>query len=115
MNSKKYSSAYYFHMVSKYKFSAGLLIIVLLICKCSSALYKPGIYDAQKYGTSLDTLIAGRKLYIEKCASCHTIYLPEKYTRQEWKHHIDRMYDRSGITTEEKNTILKYLESGSKK
>ena len=91
------------------------MIIVLLICKCSSALYKPGIYDAQKYGTTLDTLIAGRKLYVEKCASCHTIYLPEKYTRQEWSFETDRMQVRSGITTDEKKVILKYLESGSKK
>ena len=101
-------------MLSKFKFTAVLLIIVLLIYKCSSALYKPGISDAQKSGTPIDTLIAGRQLYIKKCASCHTIYLPQKYTRKEWSFHIDRMHERSGITTEEKNTILKYLESGSK-
>ena len=57
-------------MSSKYKIIIVLLLIVLSIYKCTSALYKPDFSDAQKSGISIDTLMAGRKSYIVSCGSC---------------------------------------------
>jgi len=101
-------------MFSKNKIIPILLLVVLIIYKCTSALYRPTISDAQKSGTSLDTLIAGRKSYIISCGSCHNLYLPEQYTKAEWKITLDNMQERSNITVEQKEIILKYLKSKSK-
>lgn len=91
-----------------------LLVIVLVICKCSSALYNPTTADAQNSGTSLDSLIAGRKTYIESCSSCHSLYLPEQYTKREWIIIMDSMQTKSNLTEEQKKIILKYLVTKSK-
>lgn len=101
-------------MSSKNKIIPILLLVVLSIYKCTSALYKPNLSDAQKSGTSIDTLIAGRKFYIISCGSCHSLYLPERYTKAEWRKTMDNMQERSNITVEQKELILKYLESKSK-
>jgi len=101
-------------MSSKYKIIPVLLLIVLSIYKCTSALYKPNFSDAQKSGISIDTLMAGRKRYIGSCGSCHSLYLPKQYTKAEWRKNMDSMQVRSNITVEQKEVILKYLESTSK-
>lgn len=101
-------------MSSKNKIIPILVLLVFSIFKCTSALYKPNISDAQRSGISIDTLMAGRKSYIMKCGSCHSLYLPERYTKSEWRKTMDKMQERSKISVEQKVVILKYLESKSK-
>jgi len=100
-------------MFSK-KLISILLLVVLLIYKCSSSLYNPTISDARRSGNSIDLLIAGRKTYITSCGSCHSLYLPEQYTKTEWRVTLDSMQKRAKITEDEKNIILQYLLSKSK-
>lgn len=90
------------------------LIVIVLIYKCGTALYIPSSIDAQKSGIPLDTLIMGREIYVNSCGSCHSLYLPEHYTRSEWREHLDSMQLRSDINDQQKDVILKYLESRSK-
>jgi cytochrome c5 len=61
---------------------------------------------------SLSELQTGRKFYIQKCAGCHTLYLPEKYSKAEWHHWIDKMTLKVSMDTLEKEQILKYLAKG---
>jgi hypothetical protein len=91
-----------------------LLLLLIAGYKCTSALYKPTIDDARQSGYPLDSLLAGRKTYIISCGSCHSLYLPEQYSKKKWKISLDSMKDRSNITVEQKELILKYLESKSK-
>jgi hypothetical protein len=101
-------------MFSKLKIFSIVIITVVFIYKCSTALYIPTIVEAQKSGISLDTLLIGREMYVNNCGSCHSLFLPEQYTKSEWREHLDRMQLRSGINDRQKEVILKYLESKSK-
>ena len=86
----------------------------MLIYKCGTALYIPSSVEAQKTGISLDTLIMGREMYVNNCGSCHSLFLPEQYTKSKWRVHLDSMQLRSGINDQQKEVILKYIESKSK-
>lgn len=81
----------------------------ILICGCSAALKVPTPADAQKTGTQLSTLAKGREMYIDHCASCHNLYLPEKYTAAQWKTEVNVMQKKAKIDDVQKETILKYL------
>jgi nitrate/TMAO reductase-like tetraheme cytochrome c subunit len=72
-------------------------------------LYLPVNDDAQRVGTSLDTLKNGRTLYINNCASCHNLYSPEKFTSKEWRKNVTAMQKRAKINDAQKEIILKYL------
>jgi len=101
-------------MYYRLKVIAIILIAIVLIYKCSTALYFPSSVDAQKSGISLDTLIMGREMYVNNCGSCHSLFLPERYTKSEWRVHLDSMQLRSDINDQQKEVILKYLESKSR-
>jgi hypothetical protein len=65
--------------------------------------------------TSLDTLLAGKKLYANKCSSCHNLYLPTKYTYSEWQDIMIKMQKLAKIDDNHKLIITKYLKVKSKK
>lgn len=112
MNLKKYNSDYYSPMFFKKK--TPLFAAFLLFVGCSSALKIPSGEDAVKSGTSLDTLLEGRKLYISSCSSCHNLFLPEKFTHREWEKNVEEMQEKAKINDIQKELILKYLKSQSK-
>lgn len=78
---------------------------------CTSALYKPTA-SHETATASLAQLQAGRKAYVQKCGSCHTLFLPEKYTKQEWKHWLSEMQEEAKLDTLQKQQILLYLTKG---
>ena len=94
---------------------ALFLVGSLLLVQCSSALKTPTVADSQTSGESMEVLKEGRKLYIKNCSSCHYLYLPEKYTKADWAYNLDFMQERAKINDEQKEIILKYLFTGSKK
>jgi len=101
-------------MSYRLKIIAIILIAIVLIYKCGTALYIPSSVDAQKSGISLDTLIMGREMYVNNCSSCHSLFFSEQYTKSEWRVHLDSMQLRSNINDQQKKVILIYLESKSK-
>ena len=116
MNLKKSNSDFYFPMSSKQRIIIILvsLAYILPMLKCGTALYYPHESDVSRTGISLDTLVLGRKYYVKYCSSCHVLYLPESYTKQDWKINIERMQSQSNITDQEKEIILKYINTRSK-
>ena len=88
-----------------------VLSIIVLFISCAPALYIPG-KDNVTLGSDLAELQAGRKLYVNKCGSCHTLILPEKHTAAQWPGMETRMEARSKITPGESKLILKYLLKG---
>ena len=92
-----------------FKFIAGLFVAVLLY-RCSAALYMPQVSDAEKAGTSLDTLVAGRKLYVAHCGSCHSLFLPEQFTSVQWVKSVDEMQGKAKISNADKELIIDYLK-----
>lgn len=65
--------------------------------------------DAEKAGTSLDTLMAGRNLYIDRCSGCHNLYLPGRFTATKWQKNVNEMQKKAKINDDQKTVILKYL------
>jgi hypothetical protein len=114
MNLKKCNSDYYSRMFSKTAISFLLVLIAVVAYQCSAALKVPTAQDVADSGTSMDTLMKGRQLYIASCGSCHYLYLPEKYTAQQWIHNVEEMQKSAKINNEQKGIILKYLTSLSK-
>jgi len=108
---KKSSSDCFSLMFSKKTYAILMLVISVVAFACSSALYVPTV-NQETETTSLSELQAGRKLYVQKCGGCHTLYLPEKYTKAEWQHWINKMDTKVKMDTLEKEQILKYLSKG---
>lgn len=102
-------------MLSKYATIFMLLLLLSGTAAYSQQLYKPTAADAQKTGISLDTLILGRKLYVNNCGSCHSLYMPEKYTEKEWAKSISEMEKKAKLNDQQALTIFKYLKSGTEK
>ena len=108
---KKFRLDYCFLTCSKKTLTTITLIVITVSFSCSTALYTPS-ESQQTTSASLLQLQEGRKLYVQKCGSCHTLYLPEKYTKPQWQNFIDEMQQKAKIDDREKEQILKYLSKG---
>ncbi|MBP7400697.1 MAG: hypothetical protein KA954_13990 [Chitinophagales bacterium] len=94
------------HLIKYYfLFAVGLFLLV----RCSSALYMPVAADEVISGNSLDSLITGRNLYISKCASCHSLYLPKQYTLHQWEINVEEMEEKAKLNSTQKELIFNYL------
>ncbi|HET8963775.1 MAG TPA: hypothetical protein VFM99_07755 [Chitinophagales bacterium] len=69
----------------------------------------PVAADEITSGNSLDSLITGRNLYISKCASCHSLYLPTQYTLHEWEINVNEMEEKAKLNSTQKELIFNYL------
>ena len=108
---KKFNVAYYSHMHYKNKKIALLLLVIVTLVACKSALYIPVTENIAK-NANIDELVKGRASYINKCSSCHSLYLPEKFTKEEWTKNVDKMAPKAKITNQEKKLILAYVIKG---
>jgi nitrate/TMAO reductase-like tetraheme cytochrome c subunit len=79
-----------------------------------SILYKPTEEDAKRMNTTLKQLTDGRALYVNKCASCHNLHLPNTHTKAQWEKSLSKMQKNAKITDQEKDIILQYLFTNSK-
>lgn len=70
---------------------------------------------AERHGqvTTLPTLKVGRKLYISRCSSCHSLKAPEFLSPEEWPEMVQRMADNSKLTPDQERAITHYLVSVS--
>jgi hypothetical protein len=83
----------------------------LLISGCYASLYVPTVADVPP-GGSLNTLLEGREVYVQKCGSCHILHLPESLGESEWSTRLDEMATRAKLSDREKDVVLQYLKSG---
>lgn len=98
-------------MLYKIKNTAFIVISISILIACSSALYMPSKENVAG-NANIEELRKGRTLYVNKCSSCHTLYLPEKYTKAEWTKWVNRMAPKAKITDQEKELIQAYLTKG---
>ena len=90
---------------------AFLVLVIVMLVACKSALYIPVTENVAK-NANIDELAKGRKLYVANCSSCHALYLPEKFTKAEWTKNVDEMAPKAKITDKEKQLILAYVTKG---
>jgi mono/diheme cytochrome c family protein len=95
----------------KRKNRALIYFLAFAAAGCSPVLFLPTIQDAQRSGVPLTELQQGRSIYVNKCGSCHNLYLPEQYKPMVWQEYLEKMQTRAGINDDEKTAILKYINS----
>lgn len=108
---KKFSSECCSRICSDKVIRIACLIYLMLAYSCTSALYIP-TSGYETATASLADLVAGRKAYMQNCAACHTLYLPEKYNKEEWIHWVNEMALKVPLKEGEKEQILKYVCKG---
>jgi hypothetical protein len=109
---KKFSSDCFSPTCSKQVITLLVFIVFAAAISCTSALYIP-VAGQETVTASLTELLAGRKLYAHKCGGCHTLFLPEKYTKQEWHLWVSEMAPKVAMDSIEKDQVLKYLTKGN--
>lgn len=88
------------------------LLLILTLSGCESAI--PGIHRGSppfqgRTDRELSDLELGRSTYIAKCSGCHILYRPARGHRKYWEHWVERMAERSRLTSKERRRILSYL------
>ena len=112
---RNYRHDWHFPLHSKVAIIFIIFIASVLIYQCSPALYMPVSADAERSGTTLDTLLKGRAMYVKNCNSCHNLRPPERFTAAEWEKNLKEMQQKAKISSDEKEFILKYLTSRCRK
>jgi mono/diheme cytochrome c family protein len=70
-----------------------------------------GLVGPAKAGVlSQEQSAAARKLYVNKCAKCHKMYDPAKYSDDQWNTWMDKMGAKSKLKPEQKEAVSKYIE-----
>jgi len=85
---------------------------ILLLFSCATELYQP-ITGSEK--VPLEDLKTGRSLYVNKCAACHHLRLPNKYNEKQWVVILNKMQKKAKITDDQKQLIYQYLINAPKK
>src|SRR5258706_9653109 len=52
----------------------------------------------------------GRKLYLGKCAKCHKLYDPAKYSDQQWQVWIVKISRKGQVQPGQKDLVSPYIE-----
>ena len=86
-------------------------LALLVIAGCGASLYLPEPRDASA-DASLEDLIRGREIYTQRCARCHSLFLPERFSMAQWKTSLNKMQPRARINDTEKELILKMIFAG---
>lgn len=56
-------------------------------------------------------LEAGRRIYVGRCASCHSIDPVAKYTTSRWREIVDDMADRTELSASDRSALLAYISA----
>ena len=89
----------------------AFLFALLVSAGCGASLYVPEPRDASA-NASLEDLIRGREIYTQRCARCHSLFLPDRFSMAQWKTSLDKMQPRARISDTEKELILKMILAG---
>lgn len=90
------------------------IFLFFAMVSCKPMLMMPDAVDAERaqslnLDVTADELQVSHKLYINKCGSCHSLYLPSQYDKDKWSKVIPEMAGRAKLTSDEQKKILTYL------
>jgi len=57
-----------------------------------------------------DETAQARKLYVVKCAKCHKMYDPAKYSDEEWQKWMTKMTRKAKLRPEQAEMLSRYIE-----
>jgi len=97
----------------------GIVSLVLsgaLLWACGGTLPPPSSTDVKSAnahwpGTTLEQLSSGRRAYLNKCGTCHSLKSGSSVPRDAWEATVNRMRAKNGaqLTDEEIADIARYL------
>jgi mono/diheme cytochrome c family protein len=64
-------------------------------------------------GTTVEDLERGRRLYVRRCAGCHTLILPSAHGPDEWPVLVDAMAEKARLKPAEREDIVRFLTAVS--
>ena len=87
------------------------ICVAVAIAACSAKTWAPTneqlVQMKQKVpGITLEEARSGSKLYSEKCARCHRLYPPEKYTEAQWNGILPKMFLKARVSNNEQQELL---------
>jgi mono/diheme cytochrome c family protein len=85
-----------------------------LAAACAAALRHPSPADvavvAPKWpGTTVEDLERGRRLYVRRCAGCHTLILPAAHPPEEWPRLVDDMAKKARLRPAERDDVVRFV------
>ena len=98
-------------------FFLGLLTLIS-IASCTTLVPRPNaahLHWAESHwpGMQAEDLNRGRKLFITRCAGCHTLPAPDGFGPEEWPKRVKEMVDKAELSEKEGEDIERYLSSAS--
>ncbi len=60
-------------------------------------------------------IVLGKTIYTTRCARCHDLYEPSKYTAERWDGILKIMIPRARLTPEESVHVTAYVKGASSK
>ncbi|HEY6954189.1 MAG TPA: hypothetical protein VI385_03045 [Flavisolibacter sp.] len=94
--------------------------VVVTVVACSAKTFTPSSEQFAKMqqkvpGITLEEANAGSKIYSGKCARCHRLYAPDKYTVAQWDKILPKMLLKvQGLSNEQQRQVADYLHAMSK-
>jgi hypothetical protein len=93
-------------------------LALLALAACSAPLPHPTARDAAQArvrwpGATLDSLEAGRRLFVFRCSGCHRLHRPEERSPAAWPDVLDDMEREARVTPEERALIEQFLVTAS--
>lgn len=58
------------------------------------------------FSAGISIVSADQNIMQQKCTKCHSIRIPDNYTKKEWKYNVERMAKRAGLTQQEIQSII---------
>jgi hypothetical protein len=87
-----------------------------LLWACGGTLPPPNSSDVSTAnsrwpGTTLEQLSSGRRAYLKKCGTCHSLKSESSVPREAWEQTVNRMRSKNGaeLSDEEVANISRYL------
>lgn len=96
--------------------ACACLALILSGCAGTSDIPHPTAKNVEYAGrngqvTTISALKVGRKLYIGRCSSCHSLTKPGALTPADWPEMVARMADNAKINPDQQRAITQYLVS----
>jgi mono/diheme cytochrome c family protein len=88
--------------------------LILAACAGSGAIPHPTpthLEYAERggYTATLPSLENGRRLYVNRCSGCHTLYSPSAFKAQDWPRLVRDMQANAEINEDQVRDITRYL------
>jgi hypothetical protein len=93
----------------KYQRFSLALTFGALLSATAALLFAGCAGTAQRFDAGLDPVVGGRKLYVAKCAKCHKLYDPAKYSDEEWAMWMRKMSKKARLNPEQEQLISRYI------